>query len=173
MDLSKNKIDKHENWAGHGSIKILKLGGNKLKTMAIFNNLPALEDLDISSTSISQLGGYDGLSALKTLNLESTKIDKIEEEIPELPALTSINLAETKILNIENLKNIFAIETLEKLNIRNTHLETSASSFNMLMSEILILYPGMKEFCEVEVNDQHRFEALYASRYRWEKKEEE
>lgn len=82
-------------------------------------------------------------------------------------------MTSTKITNIENLKFIFKYESLQKLNISDTPLENNASSFNFLLSEIMIIFPKLKGYCGVEITDQHRFEALYLSKYRWEKKEEE
>ena len=97
LDVSTNKIDKFENFAGHPTLKILNLSENKLKTMNILNGLPELIEANLSGpgNNISALAGYDGLTALKKLHLENTKIDKIEEEFPELPALEELNLAET------------------------------------------------------------------------------
>lgn len=173
LDASGQKIEKHEAWTGHANLKVLKLSENKLKTMGFCTNLPALESLDLANNAIAALGGYEGLDALKSLNLEGTKIDKIEEECPPLPALESINLSSTRISNIENLKNIFQFEQLSSLNIEDTPVENNASSFNMFLAELLNLSPKLATYCEKDVTDQNKYEAVYLAKYRFEKKEEE
>lgn len=153
LDISDNKIDKHETWTGHANLWTLKLTENKFKTLAAFANLPSLESLDVSNNNISVFGGFNDLSKLKTFNLENNKIDKIDEEIPDLASIEEINLSGTKIVNLENLWNIFKYETLWKLSINDTPLETNASSFNLLLSEIMIIYPKLTHYCGVEITD--------------------
>jgi len=153
IDLTDNKIDKHDTWVGHPNLKVFKLGENKLKSLAAFAALPSLEILDVSNNNIGAFGGFSGLDKLEVLNLEGNKLDKIEEEIPELPSIKEINLTGTKITNIENLKFIFKYETLQRLFINDTPLENNASSFNFLLSEIMIVFPRLKEYCGVEITD--------------------
>lgn len=176
LDVSENKVDKFENWAGHPNLKTLLLAENKLKTMTLFQNLPKLKTLSLRSNPIPALTGFDGLVSLESLDVEGTKIDKVEEEMPKLPALTSLNLAGTRVSQLDNIKHLlglFTMETLRDLNISDTPLENNASSFNFLLAEILILFPKLATYCETEVTDKHRYEALYTAQYRWEKKEEE
>jgi Leucine-rich repeat (LRR) protein len=173
IDLSDNKIDKHETWVGHPTLRVIKFNENKLKSLAAFANLPSLEYLDVANNNIGVFGGFSGLEKLQTIILENNKIDKIEEEIPELPSIQEINLNSTKITNIENLRFIFKYDSLRSLSISDTPLENNASSFNFLLSELMIIFPKLKSYCNVEITDQHRFEAVYLSKYRWEKKEEE
>lgn len=37
------------------------------------------------------------------------------------------------------------------------------------MAEVLIKNPKITRFCEVTVEEQHKFEAYYLAQYRWEK----
>lgn len=172
LDLSENKIDKFDSWAGHPTLRTLLLSNNKLKSMAFCQNLPELRHLSVSENSIPALAGYDGLTSLETLDLGKTKIDKIEEELPELPALKSIDLSETRISNLDNLKPLFAFESLRDLDISQTPLEVNASSFNFLLAEILIAFPKLTGYCGRPVAEKNRYEALYTARYRWEKETE-
>lgn len=64
IDLTDNKIDKHETWTGHPTLKVMKLGENKLKSLQLFTNLPSLEYLDVSNNNIGVFGGFSGLERL-------------------------------------------------------------------------------------------------------------
>ena len=173
LDLSNCKIDKHDSWVGNSSIKVLKLVNNKIKSLSIIKDMSALEEVYLAENPISSFKDYENVPALKILHLRSTKIDKIEEEIPELPMIEVLNLRETKINTLDNLKNIFQFTTLKNLNILDTPLEKNASSFNLLLAEILNLYHGLAKFSKTEMTEQHKYEALYLSEYRWKKSEEE
>lgn len=52
-------------------------------------------------------------------------------------------------------------------------VDKAASSFNLLIAEILIMNPKIKRFCKVEITDANRLEAVYLAKYRWQKQEEE
>lgn len=173
LDLSNNGLEKYETWVGHPSIKVFKLVKTKVKTMNILMNMPALEEAYLAGTPINAFSGYENVPALRILHLRDTKINKIEEELPELPAIESINLRKTGFNNLDHLKNIFQFTTLKHLNVLETNLEENASSFNMLLAEVLNIYRGLTTFCKVQISDQHRYEALYLAEYRWRKSEEE
>jgi hypothetical protein len=42
-----------------------------------------------------------------------------------------------------------------------------------LIAEVLILNPKIKRFCKVDITDAYKLEAVYLSKYRWTKQEEE
>ena len=146
LDITGCGIDKMETWTGHPTIRIFKADENKFKTLAIIKDMPALEEAYLTGKTISQFNGYDNVGALKTLVLKGHKIDKFEEELPELPALEHLDLSENKINNLDNLKNVFQFATLKNLNILGTPLEMNATSFNMLLAEVIILYHGLAIF---------------------------
>jgi hypothetical protein len=52
-------------------------------------------------------------------------------------------------------------------------VERAASSFNLLMAEVLINNPKIKRFCKTDATDSIKFEAVFLARFRWEKSEEE
>lgn len=173
LDITDNKIEKYETWAGHPNIRIFKAVSNKFKSLSIIKDMPALQEAYLADNPISGFSGYENVPSLRLLHLRKTKIDKIEEELPEMPAIESINLRETKLSSLENLKNIFQLGSLKNLNILETPLERDATSFNMLLAEIMILFRGLERFCKVKVSEQHRYEGLYLAEYRWRKSEEE
>jgi len=173
LDLSFNNLGKYETWVGNPTIKIFKAVKTSVKAMTILKEMPALEEAYLTDTGINAFNGFENLPALRILHLRGTKISKIEEELPELPAIEVINLRNTSINTLDNLKHIFQYTTLKDLNVLETNLEENASSFNMLLAEILNIYHGLTTFCKVEISEQHKYEALYLAEYRWKKSEEE
>lgn len=173
LNISNNNIDKSETWAGHPNIKILIATQNKFKNLSVIKDMPALEKAYLAENPINQFNGYENVPNLKVLHLRKTKVNKIEEEIPEMPAIEKINLRQTSVSNLENLKNLFQLASLKDLNILETPLEQNATSFNMLLAEILQFYHGLARFCKVEVTEQHKYEGLFLTEYRWRKSEEE
>ncbi len=88
LDISYNRLEKvNESWTGHSNIRIIKSVDNKFKNLAPFKDLPKLEELYLENNAITSLSGYDNLPSLRKLHLRKNKIDKIEEEVPELPSL--------------------------------------------------------------------------------------
>jgi len=141
--------------------------------MTVIKEMPALEEVYLTDTGINAFNGFENLPVLRILHLRGTKISKIEEELPELPAIEVINLRGTSINTFDHLKHIFQYTTLKDLNVLNTNLEENASSFNMLLAEILNIYHTLTRFCKVEISEQHKYEALYLAEFRWRKSEEE
>jgi len=108
LDVSFNKLEKvNEGWTGHGTIKVLKSIDNKFKNLAAFKNMPKLEELYLAKNKISSLSGYDGLPALRKLHLRRNVIEKIDDELTELPALTYLNLRSNGISNLEMMFKLF------------------------------------------------------------------
>jgi internalin A len=173
LDISSNKIEKQESWTGNPTIKVFLANDNKFKSLGVIKDMPVLEHANLESNPINSFKDYDNVAALKILNLKDSKIDKIEEEIPEMASIEELNLSNSKINSIDNLKHIFQFGTLKNLDIQGTPLEQQASSFNMLMAELVNIYHGLTHFCRVEITDQHKYESLYLSEYRWRKAEEE
>ena len=68
---------------------------------------------------------------------------------------------------------MFVFPNLVDINVVSCPVDKAASSFNLLIAEILILNPKIKRFCKIEINDTHKLEAVYLAKYRWTKQEEE
>lgn len=100
-------------------------------------------------------------------------MEKIEEELGELPALEYLNLRSNKIPDMENLLKLFAFTTIKKLNVINCPVELGFSSMNIFLAEVLIKYPTIANFCKIEVNDTHKLEAVFLAKHKWIKSEEE
>jgi Leucine-rich repeat (LRR) protein len=174
LDISYNRLEKvNESWVGHPSIKVLKSVDNKFKNLAPFKDMPKLEELYLENNAVTSLAGYDNLPSLRKLHLRKNKVEKIEEELPELASLQYLNLRSNKIPSLEQLVKLFAYPALTDINVLSCPVERNASSLNLLIAELLIVNPKVKRFCKVEIQDAHKLEAVYLSRYRWEKSEEE
>ena len=174
LDISYNKLEKiSETWTGHQNIKIMKSVDNKFKNLAPFKDLPKMEELYLATNAITNIIGYESLPKLKKLHLRKNRIEKIDDEMPQLEALEYLNLRGNKIPNIEQLEKIYQFASVNDLNILGNPVEKQASSFNLLMAEVLIKKPNIKRFCKVIVNDTHKLEAVYLAKFRWEKAEEE
>lgn len=152
LDVSYNKLEKiNENWQGHENLRIVKSVDNKFKSLVPFKNMPRLEELYMASNSIASLSGWETLPVLKKLHLRRNKIEKIEEEMPELPAIESINLRSNKIPSLEALQHLYQWESLTDINVMNNPIETNATSFNLLVAEVLIKNPRVKRFCKTTI----------------------
>ena len=173
FDITDNKIEKYDTWNGHPTVRIFKAVDNRFKNLSVIKDMPNLQEAYLALNPITSFTGYENVGNLKILHLRKTKIDKFEEELPEMISIESINLRETKVSSLTGLKNIFQFGSLRNLNILETPLETEATSFNMLLAEIMILYRGLERFWKVTVTEQHKYEGLFLAEYRWRKSEEE
>lgn len=114
------------------------------------------------------------MPALKKLHLRHNKIEKIEEEMPELPALEYLNLRTNKLPGMDDVERLLTVfPALIDINVINCPVELAFSSMNIMVGKILPKKTAMKRFCKVDITDQHRLEAVYLSKYDWTKKEEE
>ncbi|OJW51438.1 MAG: hypothetical protein BGO67_06750 [Alphaproteobacteria bacterium 41-28] len=116
------------------SLRKLNFGGSKIRTLKGLENVPNLEELDLSKTLLKQLSLPASLQNLRKLNLSKSKISQIDglentfalEELDlsktrlkqlSLPAslqsLRKLNLSETDISQIDGLENISALEELD------------------------------------------------------------
>ena len=174
LDISYNKLEKlNEGWTGHANLRIVKSVDNKFKSLAAFKNMPRLEELYMASNSISNLTGWESLPVLKKLHLRRNKIEKIEEELPELPAIQYINLRSNKIPNMEVLERLYQFPTLVDINVLNNPVESNATSFNLLIAEVLIKNVKIQRFCKQPIEESHKLEGWYLAQYRHEKERHE
>lgn len=108
LDISYNKLEKvNEGWVGHEKLRIIKSVENKFKNLTPFKNLPKLEELYLANNAITNFNGWEGLGSLRKLHLRKNKIEKIEEELPELPALEYLNLRSNNIPDLETVERLF------------------------------------------------------------------
>ena len=174
LDISYNKLEKlNESWTGHPNIKIVKSVDNKFKNLAPFKDMPKLEELYLAQNAVTAILGYESLPRLRVLHLRKNRIEKIEDEMPPLESLEYLNLRGNKIPNLEQLEKLYQFASVTDLNILGCPLEKSATSFDLLLAEVLIKNPKIKRFCKVTVTDEHKLQGVYLAKYRWEKTEEE
>ena len=135
--------------------------------------MPKLEELYLANNNNSSLNGYEGLGSLRILHLRRNKIDKIDDEIPELPALEYLNLRSNKIPDMKNLEKLFVFPNLKDINVINCPVELSFSSMNVFIAEILIKNPKISRFCKIDITDSHKLEAVFLAKFQNGKAEEE
>ena len=178
LDIGYNKLEKvNDGWTGHPNLRVLKSVDNKFKSLSQLKALPKLEELYLAANALTTLGGWDGMPMVRVMHLRRNKIEKFEkieegEEIKPLEQLEKINLRANKISSFETLEKLMKNEKLFDINILNNPLETQASSFNMLVSELLMRNPKMKRFCKHQIDERNQLEAVYLKQFKWNKKEE-
>lgn len=174
LDIGYNRLEKiNESWTGHPNVKIMKSVDNKFKNLAPFKDMPKMEELYLASNVVASISGYESLPALRKLHLRKNKIDKFDDEMIPIDTLTYLNLRGNKVPNLEHVQKLFQFTALTDLNVLSCPVEKQASSFNLLIAEVLILNPKMKRFCKADVTDANKMEAVYLAQFRWEKSEEE
>ncbi len=174
LDIGYNKLEKvNEAWNGHPTLRILKTIDNKFKSIALFKALPKLEELYMGNNLVTAISGWETIPAVKKLHLRRNKIEKIDEELPPLEQLEYLNLRGNKIATLEVLERLFKNEKLRDINVLNNPVEQNASSFNILVAEVLVKNPKMKRFCKHTITETNQLEAVYLAKFKWTKSEEE
>lgn len=174
LDIGYNKLEKaNDAWNGHPTIRVLKSVDNKFKSIAVFKAMPLLEELYLANNQITALTGWEQLPALRKLHLRRNKIEKYDEEAPPLENLEWINLRANKVANMEFLERLFKLEKLRDINVLNNPVEQNASSFNMLVAEVLMKKPTITRFCKSVITEANQLEAVYFKQFKWTKSEEE
>ncbi len=174
LDISYNKLEKvNEGWTGHANIRIMKSVDNKFKSLQPFKAMPRMEELYMSANLITALSGWESLPVLKKLVLRRNQISKIDEELPPLPELEYISLRGNKIPNMEVLERLNQFPSLKDINVLNNPVEQNASSFNMLVAEVLIKRPKIARFCKHKITEANQLEAVHLAKFKWQKSEEE
>lgn len=69
--------------------------------------MPKLEELYMARNKVNSLTGYEGLPALKKLHLRRNALEKIEDELAELPELRYLNLRSNGISSLEVMLKLF------------------------------------------------------------------
>lgn len=170
LDISYNKLEKvDEGWQTHERLRIVKCVDNKFKNLAVFKNLPALEELNMTSNMVSTLTGELALPKLRKLNLKRNKISKVEEEgIPDLPALEKLNLHGNNLPDLEVLfKLMAAFPTAVDINVTKNPVEQNATHFNLLLAEVMTKNTKIQRFCKVKIEERNKMESVHLQDYRW------
>lgn len=84
---------------GLEKLRVLVFDCNDLNSIAAFEDLPALEELDLSNCGLTTIFNLDKLTNLKMLNLEENAIESIEG-LENLKNLERLNLYDNKISDI-------------------------------------------------------------------------
>jgi Leucine-rich repeat (LRR) protein len=175
LDLGYNKIEKEGSWAGHPNLKIFKSVDNKFKSLEFLKDMPKLEEVYIEGNVVATIKGYETCPKLRRLHLRKNRIEKFEEELATPgESLQYINLRGNKVPDLAAVERLYTLfPTIQDINILGNPVEKQLPAFNLLISEVLIKNPKIKRFSKVQITDQHKLEAVFLARMRWEKSEEE
>lgn len=174
LDISNNNLEKiNDGWQGHQNVRVFKTIGNKFKSLAQFKAMPKLEILYAAQNQFTALVGWEGMPAIKRLHLRRNKIEKVDEELPPAESLEYLNLRANKIGAQDQLERLFKNPMLKDINVLNNPVETQASSFNVLLAEVLAKNPKLKRFCKHDVLEANLLEAVYYKQFKWNRSEEE
>lgn len=174
LNISHNKMEKvNEGWTGHANLRIICAVDNKFKTLAPFKNMPNLEELYMESNSMTTLSGWESLPKLKTLHLRRNKIEKMEEELPELPSLTYLNLRGNNIHTMEMLNRLFQFQALTVLIVTKCPVEREASSADVILAEVLRKSTKLVRFGKTKVDEGAKLQAIYLAEYKYDKEQVE
>jgi Leucine-rich repeat (LRR) protein len=143
LDISDNKLEKHENFAGHPTLKVLKSNDNKFKNLNPFKEMPNLTELYLEWNPVANFTGYENIPNLKRLYLKKAKLEKFpdEEGLQVLENLEYLDLEGNKISTYAELFKLFAFPALLDINLASNPLVKHATSFNLVMAEVLIQKP--------------------------------
>ena len=173
LDISNMNIEKiNDGWAGHANLKVFKCFANKFKSLAQFKAMPKCEELYASNNQITVITGWEGLPIIKKLHLRRNKIEKVDEELAPSETLEYLNLRANKIAGMDQIERLYKNPLLTDINVLNNPVESNASSFNVLLAEVLAKNPKVKRFCKHDVQESNLLEAVFYKQYKWGKAEE-
>lgn len=154
---------------------MFKTVDNKFKSLEFLKEMPKLEEIYIEANVVATIKGYETCPKLRRLHLRRNRIEKFEEELATpAEALQYINLRGNKVPDLATVERLFTLfPNIQDINILGNPVEKQLPSFRLLISEVLIKNPKIKRFSKVEITDQHKLEAVFLGRMRWEKSEEE
>lgn len=135
--------------------------------------MPKLEVFYGAQNQFTALAGWEGMPVLKRLHLRRNKIEKVDEELPPSETLEYLNIRANKVASMEQFERLYKNPLLRDINVLNNPIETQASSFNVLLAEVLAKNPKIKRFCKHEVKEANLLEAVYFKQFKWVRSEEE
>jgi len=165
LDVSNNEINEiNDSFDGNPGLKELNLSKNRITKLTHLNNLPKLENLNVSENALEHFGhenSLEGLIKLSKLNLSKNPINKISDEfLPLLESLTELDFKSTKFEKPEELcllNNQEKFPLLTNLNILDTELVNILAEQAKL--EILIICPKLSILNTEEISTEDRQDA--------------
>lgn len=126
----KQKID----FSGLDKLKVLICECNNFENIIAFENLPNLEELDLSRCEISRISKLDHLISLKTLDLAENNIESLEG-LEKLKNLERLNLSHHKISDFSLLN---ALPKLREVNVPSSDIKKEDIEKQLDKPEILL-----------------------------------
>lgn len=121
---------------GLQKLRVLVFNCNNLNSIAAFENLPGLEELDLSNCGLTTVCKLDKLTSLKMLNLEENAIESIKG-LENLKNLERLNLYDNKISDISLINKL---PKLYQINIAGNELNEKDAEKQLGKPEIAMWY---------------------------------
>ena len=71
------------------------------------------------------------------------------------------------------LGRLFQFQALTDINVIKNPVEQDASSFNVIMADVLRRSTKLERFCKIKVTESSKLEAIYLAQFRYEKEQAE
>jgi len=68
---------------------------------------------------------------------------------------------------MEVLERLYQFPNLKDINVLNNPIEQNATSFNILLAEVLIKKPKIERFCKHKITEANQLEAVYLAKFKW------
>jgi Leucine-rich repeat (LRR) protein len=172
LDVSDNAITKYDRIeGGHPSLTVFKANNNKFKSLFFFKDMPKLREIYLNDNVIATINDFENIPELQILSLDRNKIEKIEEEMPELPKLTTISLQGNKLTSKEQVQKLLQYSALKEINVLENLLFEPENEY--AVHEILMMNTQLTKINEVEITPVILQEAIFLGELLWRKQEEE
>jgi len=172
LDVSGNMISKYERIeGGHPSLTVFRASQNKFKSLFFFKDMPKLREIHLNENNVTAINDYENIPELRVLCLKKNKIEKIDEELPELPNLARLNLRGNKITNKEYIKKLVAFPALKNFNIMENPVFEEGNEY--AVHEIIMMSSKLKKVNKKEITPTILQEAIFLGELLWRKAEDE
>lgn len=172
LDVSDNAIAKYDRVeGGHPSLAVFKANSNKFKSLFFFKDMPKLREIYLNDNVVAAINDFENIPELQVLSLDRNKIDKVEEEMPELPKLTTLSLQGNKLASKEHVHKLLQYPALRELNVLDNLLFEPENEY--AVHEILMMNTQLTKINGVDITPAILQEAIFLGELLWRKQEEE
>lgn len=168
LNLDENQIDSCSDFGGHPVLEVLTLRKNKLTHLKGISNCAGLKTLYLNENQITTLKDLCHNPQLEKINMKLNPIEKLDDDISELPSLRQVNFKETQLSDKENLFKLLLYPKLANVNVSGSPLGEDAE----LKRDFLIKKRDLKKFNKEEITEEDREDAANEEKRRIEEEEE-
>ncbi len=172
LDVSGNSIAKYERIeGGHPALTVFKANQNKFKSLYFFKDMPKLREIHLADNMVAAMNDYENVPELRVLNLKHNKIEKLDEDLPELPNLARLCLKGNKISNKEYVRKLVQYPALKRINILENPVFDPGNEY--AVHEVVMMNTKLAKVNGVDITPTILQEAIFLGDLQWRKQEEE